>query len=121
MAMGKKRARQQDLWIATDELPRSRGHIFYDWVNQILNVAGFDEFAEKECIRFYKSETMGRPSIAPFAAPKSECRYPRDDPQSRKQRYVIDGALWEGCIIYRMTYDPFVPGPFTVDERSMHA
>jgi transposase len=65
MAMGKKRARQQDLWIATDELPRSRGHIFYDWVNQILNVAGFDEFAEKECICFYKSETMGRPSIAP--------------------------------------------------------
>jgi transposase len=65
MAMGKKRARQQDLWIATDELPRSRGHIFYDWVNQILNVSGFDEFAENECIRFYKSETMGRPSIAP--------------------------------------------------------
>ena len=65
MAMGKKRARQQDLWIATNELPRSRGHIFYEWVNKILNGAGFDEFAERECLRFYKSETMGRPSIAP--------------------------------------------------------
>ena len=47
MAMGKKRARQQDLWIATKELPRSRGHIFYEWVNKILNGAGFDEFAEE--------------------------------------------------------------------------
>jgi len=67
MAMGKKRARQQDLWIATNELPRSRGHIFYEWVNKILNGAGFDEFVERECLRFYKSETMGRPSIAPGA------------------------------------------------------
>jgi hypothetical protein len=33
MAMGKKRERQQDLWIAMHEPPRSRGHIFYDWVN----------------------------------------------------------------------------------------
>jgi transposase len=65
MAMGKKQARQQELWIVTNDLPRSRGHIFYDWVNKILNGAGFDEFAEKECVRFYKSETMGRPSIAP--------------------------------------------------------
>jgi transposase len=65
MAMGRKRDRQQEMWIATEELPRSRGHIFYDWANQVLNAAGFDGFAEAECIRFYKSETMGRPSIAP--------------------------------------------------------
>src|SRR5436190_1376081 len=26
---------------------------------------GFDAFAEKECLRFYKSEVMGRPSMAP--------------------------------------------------------
>jgi len=65
MAMGKKRDRQQEMWIATNELPRSRGHIFYDWANQILNSAGFDRFAESECLQFYKSETMGRPSIAP--------------------------------------------------------
>ena len=67
MAIGKKRARQQDLWIATNELPRSRGHIFCEWVNKILNGAGFDEFGERECLRFYKSEMMGWPSIAPGA------------------------------------------------------
>jgi len=65
MAMGKKRARQQPLWIATGELPRTRGHVFYDRVNEILKDEKFDEFAEKECVRFYKSETMGRPSVAP--------------------------------------------------------
>src|SRR5258705_13512392 len=47
------------------ELPRSRGHVFYEPVNAILQKEGFDAFAEKECLRFYKSETMGRPSIAP--------------------------------------------------------
>src|SRR5438874_10309802 len=65
MAMGKKRARQQPLWIAMGELPRTRGHVFYDRVNEILKDEKFDEFAEKECVRFYKSETMGRPSMAP--------------------------------------------------------
>ncbi len=65
MAMGKRRSRQQRLWIATAELPRTRGHIFYDRVNEILAKEKFDEFADKECVRFYKSETIGRPSIAP--------------------------------------------------------
>lgn len=65
MAMGKKRARQQDLWIAADELPKSGGHFFYNRVNGILQKEGFDAFAEKECRRFYKSEVMGRPSMAP--------------------------------------------------------
>jgi transposase len=65
MAMGRRRARQQALWIATKELPRTRGHVFYDRVNELLKGEGFDEFAEKECVGFYKSEIMGRPSIAP--------------------------------------------------------
>ncbi len=65
MAMGKKKARQEGLWVATAELPRTRGHVFYDRVNAILGEQGFDEFAEAECRRFYKSEVIGRPSIAP--------------------------------------------------------
>ncbi len=65
MAMGKRRQRQQALWITSTELPRTRGHVFYDSVNEILKERGFDQFAEKECCRFYKSETIGRPSLAP--------------------------------------------------------
>ena len=67
MAMGKRRDRQQAFWVAVKDLPRSRGHVFYDRVNAILQEEGFDAFAEKECVQFYKSETMGRPSIAPGA------------------------------------------------------
>ena len=59
------RDRQKALWIASTELPRTRGHVFYDRVNEILKDQGFDEFAERECRRFYKSETIGRPSLAP--------------------------------------------------------
>ena len=65
MAMGRRRERQQPLWIAATELPRTRGHVFYDRVDGILRKEGFDVFAEAECLRFYKSEVMGRPSIAP--------------------------------------------------------
>src|SRR5215831_10254517 len=53
------------MWIANQESPRTRGHVFYDRVNEILKSEKFDEFAEKECVCFYKSETRGRPSIAP--------------------------------------------------------
>jgi len=65
MAMGKKRERQQAMWIDARDLPRTRGHVFYDRVNEILKDKRFDEFVEKECCRFYKSETIGRPSLAP--------------------------------------------------------
>jgi transposase len=65
MAMGKRRWRQQPMWIASEELPRTRGHVFYDRVNEILKNEKFDDFAERECVAFYKSETKGRPSIAP--------------------------------------------------------
>src|SRR5262249_51624179 len=65
MAMGKRRARQQPPWIAAKEVPQSPGHIFYDRGNEILANEKIDEVAEKEYARVYKSETMGRPSIAP--------------------------------------------------------
>jgi len=41
MAMGKKRWRQQPMWIANQELPRSRGHAFYDRVNErLIHICG---------------------------------------------------------------------------------
>jgi transposase len=65
MAMGRRKERQQRLWIAAGELPRTRGHVFYDRVNEILRSEGFDKFVENECVHFYKSETRGRPSMSP--------------------------------------------------------
>ena len=65
MAMGKRRERQESLWIATAELPVAQGHVFYEKVNTLLTERKFDAFAEQECSRFYKSVVMGRPSLAP--------------------------------------------------------
>ena len=47
MALGRrKQERQQDFWIATTELPRSVGHVFYQKLNHLLREEGFDEFVE---------------------------------------------------------------------------
>ena len=65
MALGRrKQERQQDFWIATDELPRSEGHVFYRKLNQLLAAAGFDPFVESLCEEYYH-HTMGRPGIPP--------------------------------------------------------
>lgn len=65
MAIGRRqRHRQQTMWLATEELPRTAGHVFYDRVNKVLAEQSFDDFAEKTCQSFY-AETMGRPGLAP--------------------------------------------------------
>ena len=66
MAMGKRKRklRQQSMWIATQELPRSASHPFYKRLNRILEQTGFDEYVEQLCESFY-APTMGRPSLAP--------------------------------------------------------
>jgi transposase len=65
MAMGKRdRQRQEELWIATTEMPAPPGHPFYRKLNQLLAEHGFDGFVEGLCQKFY-AEVMGRPSIPP--------------------------------------------------------
>ena len=66
MAMGtrKQQERQEDLWIAAAELPRTAGHPFYERLNELLEETGFDSFVEGRCRRFYAAK-MGRPSLAP--------------------------------------------------------
>ena len=64
MAMGKRRAQQGELWVATQELPHSPGHPFYRKLNSLLADAGFDAFVERLCQSYY-AEHHGRPSIPP--------------------------------------------------------
>jgi transposase len=66
MAMGKRRRRpkQASMWVATQDLPRSVAHPFYRRLNQILDAADFDRYAEALCQRFYADE-VGRPGLAP--------------------------------------------------------
>lgn len=64
MGTRKQQERQEELWIATAELPRSGGHPFYERLNKLLEEAGFDTFVEERCRKFYAPK-MGRPSLAP--------------------------------------------------------
>lgn len=65
MALGKRRReRQPELFIASDEIRKPESHPFYTRLNQVLDKAGFDGFAEKTCQGFYAGK-MGRPGLAP--------------------------------------------------------
>src|SRR6267154_4703458 len=66
MGMGTRRRkqRQEQLWISHNELAKGPGHPFYKRVNELLEMKQFDEFAEKECARFY-AKNQGRPSLTP--------------------------------------------------------
>jgi transposase len=64
MAMGKRKGKQESLWVSTEEIARSDGHPFYRKVNEILEQHKLDRRLEHLCRRFYKP-VFGRPSMAP--------------------------------------------------------
>jgi transposase len=66
MEMGRREQqwRQEELWIAHTELPRTVAHPFYEQLNRLLEARGFDAWVEQQYARFY-AERMGWPSLAP--------------------------------------------------------
>ena len=66
MSMGRKRARQQAMFVTMATQARAPRHRFYQALNELLRDAGFDEYAEELCSPFYEKDgTAGRPSIVP--------------------------------------------------------
>ncbi len=64
MALGKRRQKQTSFWVETSQLQARGRHPFYSRLNEILDRAKFDTYAERICRKYY-APTMGRPSIAP--------------------------------------------------------
>ena len=64
MALGRRKRDQQDLWVATCDLPKSPGHPFYSKLNGLLDESKFDEFVEGLCRPHY-ANGRGRPSVPP--------------------------------------------------------
>jgi len=62
--MGKRKAKQQDMWVSTGEIPKADSHPFYAKVNEVLERHKVDQRLEHLCRRFYKP-VFGRPSMAP--------------------------------------------------------
>ncbi|MCM3880576.1 MAG: transposase [Vicinamibacterales bacterium] len=62
--MKRRGPEQGGMWVATQALPRSPGHVFYEKLNQVLEAGGFDRFVEDLCAPYY-AEGEGRLSIEP--------------------------------------------------------
>jgi len=52
------------MWVATNDLPSSPGHVFYEKLNRLLAEAEFDRRVEELCAPYY-AEDFGRPGIPP--------------------------------------------------------
>lgn len=63
MALGKRKPKQDELFIPTVKLATGPGHPFYTKLNEVLASAGFDDFVERLCAKYYKEG--GRPGIPP--------------------------------------------------------
>jgi transposase len=63
MAIGKRKSKQDELFLPTAKVVTGPGHPFYAKLNQVLAEAGFDDFVEKLCAPYYKEG--GRPGIPP--------------------------------------------------------
>jgi len=63
MALGRRKAKQTELFIPSDQIAQGPAHPFYSKLNEVLAQGGFDEYVEELCEPYYKSG--GRPSIPP--------------------------------------------------------
>jgi transposase len=64
MAMGRRKPKQQPMFMAATEIVKPASHPFYAKVNEILDQNKVDLKLEYLCKRFYAA-TMGRPGLAP--------------------------------------------------------
>jgi transposase len=66
MAMGKRKPRQESLFITTDALVTPAGHPFYQKLNKLLAAHEFDPWLERRCESYYNQDVdCGRPSLPP--------------------------------------------------------
>jgi len=64
MALGRRKREQQELWVATSELPMGPGHPFYVKLNELFHEFDFDAWVEGRCATYY-ADRIGRPGIPP--------------------------------------------------------
>ena len=64
MSRRKDRARTPGLWIATNALPVTGGHPFYQRLNQVLDTQAFDAFVEAQCAPFLRRDSRPSKSAA---------------------------------------------------------
>ena len=65
MSLGRRKSqRQQELFVPTQELPKTPRHVFYERLNRLLAEHNFDAFLEELCSPYYTA-VSGRPGVPP--------------------------------------------------------
>ena len=64
MSLGRSKQQQRSMWLSYDQMPQSKGHVFYERLQKILHQQGFDAHVENLCAPFYATK-LGRKSIPP--------------------------------------------------------
>jgi len=64
MGRRERQRRQEKLWIAHTELPRTVAHPFYEQLSRVLEAPGFDEWVEQH-VPASMRRRLRRPSLAP--------------------------------------------------------
>ena len=64
MALGRRKGKQESLWVPGQDLPRSMGHPFYVALEKVLVAGDFDRVVEDLSAEHY-AKRQGRPSIPP--------------------------------------------------------
>ncbi len=64
MSLGRSKQQQRSMWLSYDQMPQSKGHVFYERLEKLLRQEEFDAFLENLCAPFY-AKNLGRRSIPP--------------------------------------------------------
>jgi hypothetical protein len=91
MGTRRRRQRQEELWYRGD-LAEAPGHPFYRRLNEVFDHAGFDEFCEARCRKFYHQK-LGRPSLARRASAEvREQRSKREQMREIASKQPLEGT-----------------------------
>src|SRR4051812_30826639 len=120
MAMGKRREeRQGTLFVATDRLPKTAGHPFYQRLNGLLAEAGFDAWIEGRCRPYYEIGRDPRAAVdrARGLLPNGAGGLFRGDRQPAWDRLALCRQPGASAVL-GAGVGRAEPGPFDVDEHA---
>ena len=73
MALGRRRSERQEAWVATTDLPRGPGHVFYDKRNGLFAEHDFDVRVGALCRPYFADRIGGRAIGARSASAGPPC------------------------------------------------
>jgi len=124
MAIGKRpEERQQELWLATQDIAKAPGHPFYAKLNELLRAASFDRYVEDLCKEYYHEPDMPEQvirealplmdaiAIQPTTKNSDPDFYSQLDQRYGKPIYIADHVSSYQTTEYSNTMEPMATDP----------